>query len=194
MLPYKIVNNNKIVVCLASIQYYLHTILLWPVYFGNWCHFKINKKWCIWSLHMRNFLWLPVFELFLQKLHRSSHNYSNFICIYLKLRFGTEKHICLKWVFLPQWLCYTSAEWYQLHNHRYYQKLYADRRYHRIECRSRRIKRWCRCAALSADIVASNVQCFMMLYECSLCFTSGSQYFTHVSPYFTSVSWYFMNV
>ena len=35
MLPYKIVNNNKIVVCLASVQYYLHTILLWPVYFGD---------------------------------------------------------------------------------------------------------------------------------------------------------------
>ena len=45
MLPYKIVKNNKSVVCLASIQYYLHTILLWPVYYGNLCcHLKNNKK------------------------------------------------------------------------------------------------------------------------------------------------------
>ena len=35
------------------------------------------------------------------KLCRLSQNYSNFIYIYLKL--GTEKHIHLKWVFLPQW-------------------------------------------------------------------------------------------
>ena len=32
MLPYKIVNNNKSVVRLASVQYYFHTSLLWPVY------------------------------------------------------------------------------------------------------------------------------------------------------------------
>ena len=31
MLPYKIVKDNKSVICLASIQYYLDTILLWPV-------------------------------------------------------------------------------------------------------------------------------------------------------------------
>ena len=83
MLPYKIVKNNKRVICLTSVQYYLHTILLWPVYYGNWhCHLKNNTKWCIWSLHLRNFLWLPVFGLFLQKLCRLSHNYSNFIYIY----------------------------------------------------------------------------------------------------------------
>ena len=35
MLPYKIMNNNKGVVHLASLQYYLHTILLWPPYYGN---------------------------------------------------------------------------------------------------------------------------------------------------------------
>ena len=98
--------NNKRVVCLASIQYYLHTILLWPVYYGNWlCHLKNNKKkWCIWSLHLRNFLHLPVFALFLQKLRRLSRNSSNFIYIYLKLKLGIEKHICLKWMFLPQWI------------------------------------------------------------------------------------------
>ena len=38
MLPYKIVNNNKSIVCIASILYYLHTILLWYVYYGNWRH------------------------------------------------------------------------------------------------------------------------------------------------------------
>ena len=32
MLPYKIVKNNKSVIGLASVQYYLHTILVWPVY------------------------------------------------------------------------------------------------------------------------------------------------------------------
>ena len=35
MLPYKIVNNNKCVICLASVQYYLDTILLWSVYYDN---------------------------------------------------------------------------------------------------------------------------------------------------------------
>ena len=62
-----------------------------------------KKKWCIWSLHLRNFLCLPVFALFLQKLCLLSCNSSNFINIYLKFKLGTEKHICLKWVFLPQW-------------------------------------------------------------------------------------------
>ena len=79
MLPYKIVNNNKIVVCLACVQYYLHTILLWPVYYGNWpCHLKNDKKWCIWFLHFCNFLWLSVFVLFLQ---------ISYIYIYI-LKFG----------------------------------------------------------------------------------------------------------
>ena len=32
MLPYKIVKNNK---CLERVHYYLNTILLWPVYYGN---------------------------------------------------------------------------------------------------------------------------------------------------------------
>ena len=104
MLPYKIMNNNKRVVRLARIQYSLATSLLWPVYYDNWrCHLKNNKKWCNWSLHFRNFLCLPVFSIFLYKLRLLSHNFFNFIYSYLKLKLGTEKHICLKWVFLPQW-------------------------------------------------------------------------------------------
>ena len=44
MLPYKIVNNNKRVVRLVSVQYYFHTSLLWPVYYDNWrCYLKNNK-------------------------------------------------------------------------------------------------------------------------------------------------------
>ena len=35
MLPYKIVKNNKRVVRLTSVKYYLHTSLLWPVYYEN---------------------------------------------------------------------------------------------------------------------------------------------------------------
>ena len=35
MLPYKIVNNNKRVIRLASVEYYFQTSLLWPVYYGN---------------------------------------------------------------------------------------------------------------------------------------------------------------
>ena len=35
MLPYKIVKSNKRVIRLASIQYYFHTSLLWPVYYDN---------------------------------------------------------------------------------------------------------------------------------------------------------------
>ena len=63
----------------------------------------IILKCCIWSFHLRNFPCLPVFVLFLQKLCELSRNSSNFIYIYLKLKLGTEKHIRLKWVFLPQW-------------------------------------------------------------------------------------------
>ena len=45
MLPYKIVNNNKRVVRLVSIQYYFHTSLLWPVYYDNGrCYLRIIKK------------------------------------------------------------------------------------------------------------------------------------------------------
>ena len=94
MLPYKIVKNNKSLVCLVSVQYYLHTILFWSVYYGNWCHhLKNNKKWYIWSLHLHNFLWLPIIALFLRKLRPLSRNYSNFIYIFLKLKLGTEKYI-----------------------------------------------------------------------------------------------------
>ena len=64
---------------------------------------RIIKKLCIWSLHLRNFLWLSVFALFLQKICGSSRIFFNFIYKYIKLKLGTAKHICLKWVFLPQW-------------------------------------------------------------------------------------------
>ena len=67
---------------------------------------RIIKKWCIWSFHLHNFLCLPVFVLFLQKIRRMSRNYLNFIYIYLKLKLGTPECICLKWVFLPQWDTY----------------------------------------------------------------------------------------
>ena len=78
MLPYNIVKNNK---SIESIKYYLNTILLWPVYYGNWrCHFKNN------TLHLRNFLRLPVIALFFRKLSQLSHNYLNFIFIFLKFR------------------------------------------------------------------------------------------------------------
>ena len=67
---------------------------------------RIIKKLCICSLHLQNFLWLSVFALFLQKIHGSSCNFLNFIYIYIyiyiKLKLGTAKHICVKWVFLPQ--------------------------------------------------------------------------------------------
>ena len=39
---------------------------------------KIIKKWCIWSLHLRNFLWLLVFALFLQNICRLSLHCLNF--------------------------------------------------------------------------------------------------------------------
>ena len=82
MLPCKIVKNNKII-CLTSIQYYLQLfccgLYTMAIDVVTW---RIIKKWCIWSLHLHNFLWLPVFELFLQKLRRLSRNYLNFIYIY----------------------------------------------------------------------------------------------------------------
>ena len=102
MLPYKIVNNKK-VIRLVGVQYYFHTSLLWPVYYDNWRRTRrIIKKRCIWSLHLRNFLCLSVFASFLQKICGSSRNVFKFY-IYIKLKLGTAKHIYLKWVFLPQW-------------------------------------------------------------------------------------------
>ena len=64
---------------------------------------RIIKKWCIWSLHLHNFLCLTVFCIFPYKLCPLSLNFFNFIYSYLKLKLGREKHIRLKWVFLPQW-------------------------------------------------------------------------------------------
>ena len=77
---------------------------------------RIIKKWCIWSLHLRNFLCLPVFCVFPYKLHPLLCNSLNFIYSYLKFKLGTEKHIRLKWVFLPQWFhgvlqCFKSVSW-----------------------------------------------------------------------------------
>ena len=63
---------------------------------------RIINKCCIWSLHFRNFLWLTVFALFLQKIHWLLRNFL-ILYIYIKLKLGTAKHICLKWVVLPQW-------------------------------------------------------------------------------------------
>ena len=47
---------------------------------------------------------MPVFASFLPKIRRLSRNYSNFIYIFIKMKLGTPKCICLKWVFLPQWM------------------------------------------------------------------------------------------
>ena len=52
---------------------------------------RIIKKWCIWSLHLHNFLCLPVFCVFPYKFRPLSHNFWNFIYSYLKLTFGTEE-------------------------------------------------------------------------------------------------------
>ena len=74
---------------------------------------RIIKKWCIWSLHLRIFLWLPIIALFLQKLCRLLQNYSNFIYIFLKFKLGTAKCIRLKWVFLPQSSHGVALQWRQ---------------------------------------------------------------------------------
>ena len=111
MLPYKIVNNNERrlgalnIICIL-VYCGLYTMTIDVV---TW---RIIKKWCIWSLHLLNLLCLPVFALFLQKLCRLSRHSSNFLYTYLKLKLGTEKHICLKWVFLPQWFGGTHAKDY----------------------------------------------------------------------------------
>ena len=67
---------------------------------------RIIKRWCIWSLHLRNFLCLFL-RYFFKKISGSSHNFLHYIYIYIyiyiKLTLGTVKHICLKPVFLPQW-------------------------------------------------------------------------------------------
>ena len=99
MLPYKIMKNNKSVVCLAHIQYYLPTILLWPVYMAiNVVTWRNNKKTVnlISSLALSCSLW---------SLHLLSLSDLSGCQLYLKLKLRTEKYIrCLKWVFLPQWV------------------------------------------------------------------------------------------
>ena len=84
MLPYKIVKNKSRLSVgrafnIISILFYcgLYSMAIDIV---TW---RIIKKWCIWSLHLRNFLCLPVFALFLQKIWRMSHNSLNFIYIYI---------------------------------------------------------------------------------------------------------------
>ena len=83
MLPYKIVNSNKRVAVSRAFN-----IIFILVYYGLYTMTidvvtrRIIKKWCIWSLHLRNFLWLSVFALFLQKIHGSSSIFLNFIYIY----------------------------------------------------------------------------------------------------------------
>ena len=48
--------------------------------------------------------------VFLQKIHGSARNFLNFLYIYKKLKLGTAKHICMKWVFLPQWGLWNGIE------------------------------------------------------------------------------------
>ena len=61
--------------------------LLWqlPINVVTW---RIIKKWCIWSLHLHNFLCFPVLRYF------SARNYFDFIYIYiyLKLKLGMPKY------------------------------------------------------------------------------------------------------
>ena len=108
MLSYKIVTNNKSDVCVTSVQYYLHTILLWYVYYVNWCcHLKNNKKkgaFDLFTCVIFSGYQLANYCIFFQKLRQLSQNYSNFIYIFLKLKLGTPKCICLKWVFLSKWI------------------------------------------------------------------------------------------
>ena len=69
MLPYKIVNNNKSVVCLTSVHYYLDTILLWPVYYGNWrCHLKNNKKMVHLIYSIAQFSMVPHYSIIFWKI------------------------------------------------------------------------------------------------------------------------------
>ena len=62
---------------------------------------RIIKKWCIWSLHV-NFSGSSLLRYFFKNYERC-HAIILISYIYPKLKLGTEKCICLKWVFLPQW-------------------------------------------------------------------------------------------
>ena len=113
MLPYKFVKNNKRVVCLAHIQYYLLTSLLWSVYYDNWrYHLKNNKKNCAFDLLI---LFTCIIFSACQFLRYFFKNYAGChinlqisdIYIYIfKIRNRETYH--LKWVFLPQWM---NHEW-----------------------------------------------------------------------------------
>ena len=95
MLPYKIVNNNKKVISLVSVQYYFHTSLLWPVYYDNCrCYFKNNKKIVHLISSLAEFSLIVSFCVISLKICGSSRNF--FFYVYVKLKLGTAKHICLK--------------------------------------------------------------------------------------------------
>ena len=101
MLPYKIVNNNKRVVCLMSVQYYFHTTLLWPVYYDNWrCYLKNNKKNGAFDLFTCVIFSDCLFLRYFFKKYVGRHVIYLILYIYIKLKLETAKHICLKWVFL----------------------------------------------------------------------------------------------
>ena len=105
MLPYKIANNNKRVIRLASVQYYFHTSLLWPVYYDNWrCYLKNNKKNGAFDLFNCVIFSDCQFLRYFFKKYSGRHIIFLILYIYIKLKLGTAKHICLKWVFLPQWV------------------------------------------------------------------------------------------
>ena len=85
---------------------------------------RITTKMMHLSFHLRNFLWLPAIVLLLRKWRRLSSNYSNFMCIFLKLKLGTEKYIIWSecffhnggqvrhWTFDPIWnLSYINSYW-----------------------------------------------------------------------------------
>ena len=79
------------------------------VYFGLYIMtinitWRIIRKSCIWSLHLRNFFCLQVLHYCFKNVAGCNVIFK-ISYIYLKLKLGTEKHIRLKWVFLPQWAC-----------------------------------------------------------------------------------------
>ena len=82
------------------------TVVYCDLYYDNWrCHLK-NKKNGEFNLFTCIIFSACQFLCYFFKNYTGCHVILkiSYVYIYLKLELGTEKHIFLKWEFLPQWL------------------------------------------------------------------------------------------
>ena len=83
----------------------MHIFFLLPVYYGNQCfHLKNNNKKGVFFLFTCGIfsVWQLV-HFSVKIMSIATNSQIIYIYMYIKLKLGTPKYICLKWVFLPHW-------------------------------------------------------------------------------------------